>query len=109
MNKSHNSFPKEAWLIFQDAWRCFYCDMNTADSLHHIVGRGNGDSIVESSILNSAPLCNQKCHLPNHGKLRTDEWVAKLLNTTYLYLVSIRYEFEEIDHQFMEKYKRFYI
>lgn len=106
---NHNSFPEVIHEIFQQAWECWFCGMNTADSLHHVVGRGQGDSWVEGSILNAAPLCNQKCHLPNHGKLRTKEWIAKLLNTTYLYLVSIRYEFEEIDYEFIEKYKEYYI
>lgn len=107
--KPHNSFPEESRLIFQEAYRCWFCGSNRADSLHHIVGRGNGDSIVERSILNAAPLCNQKCHLPNHGKLRTDEWVSKLLKMTYEFLQSIGYELQEVDHQFMEKYIKYYI
>ena len=107
-SKSHNNFPQQSWLVFQDAWRCWYCGMNTADSLHHIVGRGQGDSIAESSILNAAPLCNHKCHLAHHGKFRTDEWVQEFLHLTYYYLLSINYTFEENDHEFMKKYERFY-
>jgi hypothetical protein len=83
--------------------------MNTPDALHHILGRGNGDSKVEGSVLNAAPLCNQKCHLPNHGLLRTEEWVSKLLKQTYEFLQSVEYEFTELDNQFMDKYTEYYI
>jgi hypothetical protein len=107
--KLHNSFPEGARLIFSEAYRCWFCSSNRCDCLHHIVGRGNGDSKVESSILNAAPLCNQKCHLPNHGLLRTEEWISKLLKQTLEFLESVGYELEERDIQFMDKYMEYYI
>lgn len=104
----HNSFPEESRFIFQDAWMCWYCGENTADSLHHIVGRGNGDSTCESSILNAAPFCNQKCHLQNHGKISTDEYKLKLLEQTLLYLISTRYTLNKVDIEFIKKYHQYY-
>lgn len=106
--KAHNNFPEESRLIFQDAWTCWYCGENTLDCLHHIVGRGNNGSVVESSILNAAPLCNQKCHLPHHGELRTDEMVGKLLKQTKKYLVNYGYKFTRNDFAFMLKYAKYY-
>lgn len=105
---SKNNFEERAWLIFQDAWCCWMCGMNTADCLHHIVGRGNGNSKVERSILNAAPLCNQKCHLAHHSLLRTNSFTAKLLKQTYKYLENYGYVLNKIDLEFIEKYKRFY-
>lgn len=82
--------------------------MNTCDSLHHIMGRGSGDSELESSILNAAPLCNQKCHLPHHGRLCTPEYQKKFLNKTYEYLMKRNYFLTELDLAFMEKYAHLY-
>lgn len=103
-----NPFNEETRLLFYDAWKCWVCGKNTADSLHHIVGRGAGDSMVESSTLNAAPLCNQSCHLPNHGLLRTDEHVRKMLNQTYNYLMEVGYAMNEIDEEFLIKYAEKY-
>lgn len=82
--------------------------MNTCDSLHHIVGRGHGDSDVESSILNAAPLCNQKCHLPHHGRITTPVYQKKYLNKTYNYLIKRGYMLSELDLAFMDKYAHLY-
>jgi len=107
---SHNSFSQETRQLFYDAWRCWWCGRNTADSGHHIVGRGGGDnsSTLESSPLNFAPLCNHSCHLPIHGALRTSENVRMLLNKTYDYLMEIGYQLTELDSQFLEKYASSY-
>ncbi len=94
--------------MFQDAWACWMCGENTADCLHHIVGRGNNGSLVESSVLNAAPLCNQKCHLSNHGMLRTDEYVSLLLKQTYKYLIKYGYKLTRNDHAFLLKYSKYY-
>ena len=105
---SHNSFSNDTRFLFSDCWKCWHCSKNTADSAHHIVGRGSGDSEVEQSALNFAPLCNQSCHLPIHGKLRTDDMVSILLNKTYNYLMEIGYQLKEIDVQFLDKYAKYY-
>jgi hypothetical protein len=105
---ANNNFPDGSWQIFQDAWTCWYCGMNTADCLHHIVGRGNGDSVVESSILNAAPMCNHKCHIPNHGKLKRAENIRELLRTTYIYLITYGYKLNDNDEEFRKKYAKYY-
>lgn len=106
--KEKNNFSEETRILFSDAWRCFWCGKNKADSLHHIVGRGTGGSIVESSALNASLMCNNSCHLPNHSELRTDEKIKILLEKTYNYLTSIGYEFNELDADFIEKYIKYY-
>ena len=109
MKKSHpyNYFSEEVRMIMSDSWTCWECGMNTADCLHHIVGRGKADG-CEKSILNSASLCNQKCHLPNHGLLTTNAGKKKLLNQTRNYLKKIGYPFKGIDKEFFKKYKHWY-
>lgn len=82
--------------------------MNTASAQHHIVGRGIPQNKEESSILNCAWLCNYKCHIQIHGKLRTDYYVRILLNKTKEFLDSVGYEMTENDFAFMEKYKKYY-
>lgn len=105
---SRNSFQSDAWSIFQAAWACWVCGRNTADALHHIMGRGSGDSIAERSILNAAPMCNQACHLPSHGKWRTEDHARKFLKQTFIFLMGEGYELNDIDREFMVKYKRLY-
>ena len=106
--KARNSFPEESRLIFQDLWMCYWCGENTADALHHIVGRGNTGSVVESSIYNAAPLCNQKCHLKHHGELRTEEMMKAMLVQTKKYLDSKGYKPNRIDSLFLIKYAKYY-
>jgi len=105
---SHNKFPPDTRFIFQDAWCCWYCGENTADCLHHIMGRGNGDSTCESSMFNAASFCNQKCHLPNHGRISTDEWKSMLLKQTKKFLIGRDILPNKKDKEFMEKYKKYY-
>lgn len=105
---SHNNFQEDAHFIFSDMWKCYWCGSNRADCLHHIVGRGNGDSKVESSLLNAGAFCNHKCHLPHHGELRTKENVTKFLNETYNNLMKKQYQLTETDIAFLEKYAECY-
>lgn len=106
--KQHNEFPEESRHLLHDSWRCWYCDENTIDCLHHIVGRGSKGSTVESSILNAAPLCNQKCHLKHHSLLKTDKMVVELLKKTVQYLISTGYSLTENDINFINKYEKYY-
>lgn len=104
-----NDFRTQDRTLFSDCWRCWWCGKNRADSIHHIVGRGEHDGEdTESSPLNAAPMCNQSCHLPLHGELRTDTNVRMLLNKTYDYLIEIGYQLNERDSLFLEKYSSKY-
>lgn len=104
----HNNFSEESRFLFSDSWKCWWCGKNRADCLHHIVGRGEAESIIESSVLNAAPLCNNYCHLPNHGLLRTEKNVKRMLNKTYNFLMENGYKLKEIDADFISKYCKYY-
>lgn len=106
--KAQNNFQEDAWLIFQDGWTCWYCGQNHIDCLHHIVGRGNKESVVESSVFNAAPLNNQICHLPHHAKLRTDAFISAMLKQTKKYLENYGYIPTRNDRAFMLKYTKYY-
>ena len=108
MIKLPNNFSQETRTLFSDLWECFFCGSNRADALHHIVGRGNKEDDCESSALNACPICNHKCHLPNHGLLKTNDWMSKLLNRTYALLKQSGYTFTEKDANFLEKYACLY-
>ena len=104
-----NPFKKDGlsrWFI--DNYECWHCGMNHWNCFHHAVGRGNGDSKCESSILNAVPLNNFDCHLRIHGQLRKDENVEKMLQKTMRYLLKNGYDFNEIDKEFIAKYKKYY-
>lgn len=97
-----NNFTKETYQLFEDKHECWYCGMNTIDCLHHIIGRSS------NSPYNAAPMCNHKCHLPNHGRIRKDFKVMEYLVKTKKYLESIGYKPTNSDYVFLEKYTKFY-
>jgi len=107
---STNNFNRDDLLKWFDGWyKCFLCGQNTWDCFHHAVGRGIKNDNSERSILNAIPLCNNKCHLPEHGKLRTKEFASKFLKQSYEHLLEQGYEFTELDEKFLEKYSDHYI
>lgn len=107
-SNTNNFDYDELNLWFEDVWKCHYCRENGWDCFHHIVGRGIKGDDAESSILNAAPLCNQKCHLPNHGFIRKDVMVKKFLTRTYDLLIEKGYQFTEKDQRFIGKYIEYY-
>ncbi len=105
----HNSFNRDILKRhFLYNTKCWLCGRNHADCFHHAVGRGNGDSKCESSILNAVPLNNHICHLPVHGKLRIKENTSILLQKTIRYLLAEGYKFDENAELFLMKYKEYY-
>ena len=107
---STNNFDRvELQRWFMDWYKCYYCGQNGWDCFHHIKGRGIPGHDEESSILNAAPLCNQMCHLPNHGRIRTDEVSDEYLKQTYEMLLEQCYPFTEKDKRFIEKYINAYL
>jgi len=105
-----NSFDKvelKRWFI--DNYECWSCGQNHWDCFHHIVGRDGGRTKAESSILNTAPLNNFKCHLHIHGELMKKENQKKLLRKTIKYLLKKGYKFNKVDEMFIEKYKDYYL
>ncbi len=107
--KLSNDFNKQQLNIwFNYNYECWHCGKNHWNCFHHVQGRGNTDSKAESSILNAAPLNNFECHLPIHGELRTEENQKILMQKTMRYLLKQGYEFNEIDKEFILKYKKYY-
>lgn len=57
--------------------------MNQQDVLHHIVSPSSHlyiDGDHNTSVFNSCPIHNQKCHIGNEAYLYADETIKKLLN-----------------------------
>jgi len=105
----HNGFDAvelKRWFLWN--YECWWCGQNHWDCFHHIVGRGNGNSVCESSILNAAPLNNFKCHLRIHGQITNEENISGLLQKTMRYLLKQGYQFNEKDKEFIIKYKNYY-
>jgi len=100
-----NNWSDETRFLFLDDnyWKCWWCGRNHANCGHHIFGRGHAEG-CEKSAFNFAPLNNHMCHLPNHGRLTTDEGRKELLQKTIDYLSSINYTLKDIDNAFLEKY-----
>lgn len=107
--KLKNGFSVDDRFLFIDNYECWICGRNSTDALHHIVGRGGPNSVVENSILNAAPVHNYECHINIHGKLMTREYQSKLLKKTLEYLESINYELTDTDKSFKFKYKNMYV
>ncbi len=89
------------WFCYN--YECWWCGKNHWDCFHHIV---KGD---ENSILNSAPLNNENCHLPIHKRLRSKENIKKLLRKTLEYLLSHGYRLKKEDKDFISRYRKYYI
>lgn len=101
-----NNFSQKTRLLFSENYSCWICGRNTFDCGHHIMGRGEKGSKVESSPLNFCPACNATCHIGqnmNDGELK-----KKLLNATHEYLLLIGYELTDKDREFMKKYEKYY-
>jgi len=89
------------WYLYN--YKCWWCGRNSWNCFHHVLGR------VSNSILNSAPLCNETCHLNIHGKIRKTENVRILLDKTLKYLLSQGYVFNDNDKKFIEKNQKYYV
>ncbi len=103
-----NDFSEESRELFSDAHKCWICGKNRADALHHIMGRGENESKVESSPLNAALVHNYSCHIDKHNLLKTNDLQHILLWETYHYLVKREYHLTKNDLDFMEKYFEVY-
>lgn len=106
MGGLHNGFSSETRNLFLYNNECWECGTNKPDAGHHIVGRGLGDSTLETSPLNFAPLHNQRCHI---GRSFTDEITGYYLVHTFHYLTEkCRYVPTDQDLAFKAKYQRLY-
>ena len=96
-----NNFTDETRELFIWNNECWYCGQNHNNCLHHILGR------ISNSPLNCAPLNNFDCHI-NNGKLSQFEMRKKLLNKTYVYLLTNDYKLTKEDKQFLKDNKIYY-
>ncbi len=109
MKNSFNQESLQRW--FMDNYACWGkdCGQNHWDCFHHIMGRDEGRTKAESSILNAAPMNNFKCHLQVHGELMKKPMQMYLLQKTMRWLLKQGYEFnDKEDVLFIEKYKEYY-
>ena len=110
-NGLSNRFSQETraeWIYW---YACNICGMNQYDALHHIIcpsvrfyikGKHN------TSILNSCPIHNQKCHIGNEAHLYNDDTVKQLLQKTLTALLQMDYKLKPIDREYMTIYKDLY-
>lgn len=101
MNKLRNEFTDETRSLFIFYQKCFVCNQNGWNAIHHILGR------ISNSPLNACLIHNFKCHIGN-GKLTQFEVQKKLLKQTLDFLIKSRYKLTKQDKEFMKKYKKFY-
>jgi len=101
-----NDFSQETKHLFDYCYSCSECNRNNIADFHHIVHRHNKHDDTESSPLNCAVLC-RKCH--QMGDIHSHEKQCKYLNQTANFLISQGYELQEVDFQFLKKYKDNYL
>jgi len=83
-------------------YECWICGQNGQDAFHHIIGRDS------NSILNAAPVHNDKCHLQKSGWLHKPEVEKQLLQKTFIYLKKQDYQLIQKDLEFIAKYAHYY-
>lgn len=103
--KLRNDFSDETRTLWTFCYECWVCGKNHWDAGHHIVGRGLGDSDLESSPLNFAPVSNFECHL---DEAFNDEDKRRMLQKTIRWLLKNDYQLTKKDVAFYEKYKTYY-
>lgn len=78
-----NRFAEADRYVWLYHYSCMVCNMNQQDVLHHIVSPSSHlykDGDHNTSIFNSCPIHNQKCHIGNEAFLYRDDTIKMLLN-----------------------------
>jgi len=91
-------------------FRCFLCEESGADCFHHIKSSPSSDYKIgefNKSVCNSFPIHNEGCHLYN-PELHRIENEKMMLVKVFRYLLKNNYVFEEIDKEFIRKYRENY-
>jgi len=98
----------------QRAWgfqnHCHWCGESGWDSIHHIVSpqsECHKKGSFNASLLNSAPMHNEGCHLYN-AELHKPENEKRLLRKTLLLLTTNGYRFTKKDHTFYHIYQHLF-
>lgn len=95
-----NNFTNETRQLFEGC-KCFWCDLGTADAIHHIKGRES------RSPLNACPVHNDSCHFHIAGALGVAS--PNLMRKTILFLHDKGYILTHTDIEFIDKYQSVYI
>lgn len=89
--------------------RCLACDKDHSNCLHHNYGRNGGDKIY-NSILNSVPLNNAECHLPNHSAIKdSEEWLVKTFKIVERAVRQGIYSWKKKDYDFYKLKEPIYL
>ena len=106
-----NRFSQETRLEWLYWYSCNVCHRNQYTALHHIISpsvgwyvRGNHNT----SVLNSCPIHNLKCHIGNEAYLCKRETIELLLSRTLNALIELGYTLNEKDREFLKIYKDLY-
>lgn len=105
----HNRFDKEDRYVWEDHHACFECSENGADCLHHIFGNSDIEQVPgdhNSSIYNSIPLHNQRCHIGREAQLGKKR--KQLLRRAKRWIDSTDYVRKPKDEKFLEVYSKYY-
>lgn len=107
--KLKHRFSKDVKQVWQGWHECMRCGKNGWDALHHIISPTDQVYIPgshNSSVLNSCPIHNAKCHLWEEGSLGKD--IPKLLQKTIEGVQFQRYTLKAKDQKFLDKYEHVY-
>lgn len=106
-----NRFSEQTRNEWHYWYSCLVCYKNQQDALHHIVSPSSRLYIAgdhNNSVLNSAPIHNQVCHVGNEAFLYKDETIKLLLERTIWALSELGYEVNKKDHDFYTVYSGLY-
>lgn len=106
-----NRFSQAVRNVWQYWYDCMICGKNSIDVLHHILSPSSRFYIAgkhNESVLNSCPIHNQVCHIGNEAHLYSDDTIKLLLKKTYMALVHLEYEFNDLDREFLKVYADLY-
>jgi len=101
-----NRFSPNDTYVWMFWYKCMWCGENKWDCLHHIISPSSLDHRLgefNSSILNSSPMHNRKCHIDN-GLLHHRDIEIKLLEKTMTALKYDGYILTNLDRAFTEAY-----
>lgn len=88
--------------IYDEYEDCAYCGMAGADCFDHVEPRAGK---YTDSIVNAAPVHNQKCNIDKHGAMHSPMMKEALIKRNLLRLFREQYTFIEVDTKYLEEYE----
>ncbi len=96
------------WLYWNS---CMVCGRNQQDILHHIISPSSQHFVIgehNTSVFNSSPVHNFKCHIGNESWLYDEKNITKLLNKTANAMLFLDYNTNKNDEEFLRIYDYLY-